>query len=177
MAISIKPRVEIDKKAIEADLLKFANVYCSTVAMEAADIIGKFAFQEMVGYYNEYEPSIYIRTFQMILHSYKPHYKKINNGYEGGVDIHSLNTNHPDKGISEEEIYEKVWVEGQHGIDMINYQSARDGSVAYWRKFQGQPYRIDNLKRKAYSEKTIRQLQEKGLKAALKQHYSILRFK
>ena len=177
MSISIKPKVEIDIKAIEADLFVFAETFCSTVALEAVSMIKDFAFHEMIEYYNEYDPYVYIRTFKMRDHSYKKHYEKINNGFEGGIDIHSSNTYHPDKHISEEQIYEKVWVEGSRAIDKIQYRSAKNGDVAFFRKMQGEPYRIDNVKRKAYSNDTIQQLIAKGMKAALRQKYSILRFK
>lgn len=173
MSISAKPHADINIDDIMADLEKFGRIYCKTVAKEAVKMIDKFAYNQMIDYYGEYYPRIYDRTGQMRDSSHKPHYKEYGRIYEGGIDIHSSFTEHKPKGISEEEIYEAVWVDGIHGYEKRGYP------VSVWYPISGEPYRIDTVKKMAYSSKTIESLKDKGLKEALKykNEYSILNFK
>ena len=176
MSISAQPHVEINIEGIMADLEKFGRVYCQTVAKKAIKLIDEFAYNQMIKYYGEYSPRIYDRTNQMRDVSHKPHYQEYGRIYEGGIDIHSSFTNHMPKGISEEEIYEQVWVEGIHGYEKRGYP------VSTWYPITGNPYvpyRIDIVKKKAYSSKTLEYLKAEGLKEALKYKngYTILKFK
>ena len=176
MKIKLQPDVKIDAKAIEADIRKFVDVCCSTIAKEATDLINKFAFQEMVEYYNEYDPYYYDRTYQIILQSYRPYWSHTGSSYEGGIIINSNFTDHQPKGITESQIYDEVWEKGRHGWERIKYASA-SGNVDYWRPIQGEVDRIGRLKQQAYSTKTKQFLIDKGIKAARNVGgYSILKF-
>ena len=177
MKVNIKPDVILNEKAITKDIEKFARTCATTIVEEASESIKKFAYEQMVGYYDEYDPRIYVRTNQMIDSSYKPFTTTTGNIYEGGIIINSENTNHK-RGIrkngeeyTEEEIYDNVWIKGSHGWEFVGY-----GDNAYWREINGLPDRINRLKRKAYSRDFKRKLLSKGFEKAKSQSYSILKF-
>ena len=177
MKVKLNSDVMMNEKAIAKDLEMFAKTCATTIIEEAAKSIKEFAYKQMVGYYDEYDPRIYVRTNQMRDSSYKPFTTTTGNIYEGGVIINSENTNHK-RGIrkngeeyTEEEIYDNVWIKGFHGWEFVGY-----GDNAYWREINGLPDRINRLKRKAYSRDFKRKLLSKGFEKAKSQSYSILKF-
>ena len=177
MKVKLNSDVIMNEKAIAKDLEMFAKTCATTIVEEAAKSIKEFAYKQMVGYYDEYDPRIYVRTNQMRDSSYKPFTTTTGNIYEGGVIINSENTNHK-RGIrkngeeyTEEEIYDNVWIRGSHGWEFVGY-----GDNAYWREINGLPDRINRLKRKAYSRDFKRKLLSKGFEKAKSQSYSILKF-
>jgi hypothetical protein len=185
MKVNIKPDVILNEKAIMQDIEKFARTCATTIVEEAAESIKKFAYEQMVGYYDEYDPRIYIRTDQMKNSSYKTFTTTTGNIYEGGVIINSENTNH-ERGTrfgggeyTEEEIYDNVWIKGSHGYEIVGtkgtpYNGWND--TRHWREIQGLPDRINRIKRKAYSRDFKRELLSKGFEKAKAQSYSILKF-
>lgn len=177
MKVKLNSDVIMNEKAIVKDLEMFAKTCATTIVEEAAKSIKEFAYKQMVGYYDEYDPRIYVRTNQMRDSSYKPFTTTTGNIYEGGVIINSENTNHK-RGIrkngeeyTEEDIYNDVWIKGIHGQEKVGY-----GDNAYWREIQGLPDRINRIKRKAYSRDFKRELLSKGFEKAKAQSYSILKF-
>lgn len=172
MKVNIKPEVILNEKAIMQDIEKFARTCATTIVEEAAESIKKFAYEQMVGYYGEYEPREYERTDQMLNTSYKPFTTTMGEIYEGGIIINSSNTNHEKgKNYTEEDIYNDVWIKGIHGHEKVGY-----GDNVYWREIQGLPDRINRIKRKAYSRDFKRELLSKGFEKAKAQSYSILKF-
>lgn len=185
MKVNIKPDVILNEKAITQDIEKFARTCATVIVEEAAESIKKFAHEQMLGYYGEYDPREYERTDQMLNTSYKPFTTTMGEIYEGGIIINSNNTNHRrgfrlisnDDGTktrqpyTEEEIYDNVWIKGSHGYEKVGY-----GDNAYWREIQGLPDRINRIKRKAYSRDFKRELLSKGFEKAKAQSYSILKF-
>ena len=173
MAIKSKAWVDLDEKLIEADLRKFSEICCETIAKEAAAQINRFAYEQMFGYYGEYKPDIYERTEQMLIDSHKEYYAHHGNVYEGGIEINSAFTNHKPKGITEEEIYDEVWIMGGHGWTHFKY-----GDIDKWRYNQGETDRLLTLKQKAYSKETKQKLLSLGIKKARNRNngYSILKF-
>lgn len=172
MKVNIKPDVILNEKAITQDIEKFARTCATAIVEEAAESIKKFAYEQMLGYYGEYDPRIYERTNQMKDSSYKPFIIITGKTYEGGVIINSSHTNHQKgKNYTEEDIYNDVWIKGIHGYEKVGY-----GENAYWREIQGLPDRINRIKRKAYSRDFKRELLSKGFEKAKAQSYSILKF-
>ena len=177
MKVKLNSDVIINEKAITKDLEMFAKTCATTIVEEAAKSIKEFAYKQMVGYYDEYDPRIYVRTNQMRDSSYKPFTTITGNIYEGGVIINSSHTNH-ERGIrkngeefTEEEVYNNIWIKGSHGYEMVGY-----GKDAHWREITGLPDRLNRLKRKAYSRDFKRDLLNKGMTKAKSQSYSILKF-
>ncbi len=177
MKVRLNSDVIMNEKAITKDIEKFARTCALTIIQEAAKSIKKFAYEQMVDYYDEYDPRIYVRTNQMKNSSYKPFITITGKTYEGGVIINSSHTNHI-KGkrkngeeYTEEEVYDDVWIKGIHGWELVGY-----GDNAYWREISGLPDRINRLKRKAYSRDFKRKLLSKGFEKAKSQSYSILKF-
>lgn len=185
MKVRLNSDVIMNEKAITKDIEKFARTCAMTIIQEAAKTIKKFAYEQMVGYYDEYDPRIYERTNQMKDSSYKPFIIITGKTYEGGVIINSSHTNHQ-KGTrfngekyTEEEIYDDVWIKGSHGFEIVgNKPTAENGwnDTRHWREIQGLPDRINRLKRKAYSRDFKRELLSKGFEKAKAQSYSILKF-
>lgn len=177
MKVRINSNVILNEKAITKDIEKFAKTCAITIVEEAANFIKKFAFDQMVGYYDEYDPQLYVRTEQMLKSSYKPFVVTIGDTYEGGVIINSENTSHirgkraNGEEYTEEEIYDNVWIKGSHGWEKVGY-----GQNSHWEKISGLPDRINRLKRKAYSRDFKRDLLNKGMAKAKSQSYSILKF-
>lgn len=177
MKVRLNSDVIINEKAITKDIEKFARTCALTIIQEAAKSIKKFAYEQMVGYYDEYDPRIYERTNQMKDSSYKPFITITGKTYEGGVIINSSHTNHSrgkrknGEEYTEEEVYDDVWIKGIHGQEKVGY-----GENAYWREINGLPDRINRLKRKAYSRDFKRELLSKGFEKAKSQSYSILKF-
>lgn len=191
MKVKINSDVIINEKGITEDLEKFAENCATAIVEEAAQLIKKFAYKQMVGYYGEYDPRIYKRTKQMLKSSYKPFVVTTGDIYEGGVIINSENTNHKrgyyvideneigygkkkgliEPSIKEEYIYDNVWIKGSHGYENVGY-----GENIYWREIQGVPDRINKLKREAYSKEVKERLLSKGMNKAKSQSYSILNF-
>ena len=167
----------MNEKAITKDIEKFAKTCALTIIQEAAKSIKKFAYEQMVDYYDEYDPRIYVRTNQMKDSSYKPFIIITGTTYEGGVIINSSHTNHSrgkrknGEEYTEEEVYDDVWIKGIHGWEFVGY-----GDSAHWREINGLPDRINRLKRKAYSRDFKRELLSKGFEKAKAQSYSILKF-
>lgn len=190
MKVNIKSDVILNEKAITQDIEKFARTCATTIVEEAAESIKKFAYEQMLGYYGEYDPREYERTYQMLNTSYKPFTTIMGEIYEGGIVINSSNTNHKrgyyitddnkigrgdislrEPLINEEYIYDNVWIKGIHGYEKVGY-----GDNAYWREIRGLPDRINRIKRKAYSRDFKRELLSKGFEKAKAQSYSILKF-
>ena len=149
--IKIKPEISLSIQGIESDLKKFGETYATTIVEEAQRVITKFAKEQMVGYYGEYDPRIYDpRTNQMLNSSYKPFTDHLGNIYEGGVIINSENTEHErgsDK-FSESDLYDMVWIKGIHGWEIVGYYPNYR-----WREIKGNPFtpdRLNRLKNKAY---------------------------
>lgn len=185
MKVRLNSDVIINEKGITKDIEKFAKTCATTIVEEAAKTIKEFAYKQMVSYYDEYDPRIYIRTDQMKDSSYKPFTITTGNIYEGGIIIDPSHTNHQ-KGTrfgggeyTEEEIYDNVWIKGSHGFEIVgNKPTAANGwnDTRRWREIQGMPDRINRLKRKAYSRDFKRDLLTKGFEKAKSQSYSILNF-
>lgn len=178
MKVNINPEVIMNEKNITKDLEKFAKTCATTIVNEAAQLIKKFAYKQMAGYYEEYDPRIYIRTEQILKSSYKPFVITTGDVYEGGVIINSENTSHI-RGIrangeeyTEEEIYDNVWIKGTHGYEKVGY-----GTNSHWEELIGVPDRINKLKREAYSKEVKEKLLAKGIRKAKSQSYTILNFK
>lgn len=177
MKVKINSDVIMNEKDIKKDIEKFAKTCALTIVQEASRLIKKFAYKQMIGYYDEYEPRIYDRTNQMRDLSYKPFIICTGKIYEGGVIIHSGHTNHirgtrkNGDEYSEEEIYDNVWIKGSHGWEKIGY-----GENTSWHEIQGIPDRINKLKRAAYSKEVKNKLLAKGMRKAKSQSYSILNF-
>lgn len=190
MKVKINSDVLINQKDLESDIKKFVEICATTIVEEAANLIKKFAFYQMVGYYEEYTPRRYKRTGQMRDSSYKSFVITKGNVYEGGVIINSSNTNHRrgyyvtdenkrgsgdinlrEPSIKEEYIYDNVWIKGSHGYENVGY-----GGEVYWREITGVPDRMNKLKRKAYSKDFKERLLAKGMRKAKSQSYSILNF-
>lgn len=185
MKVKINSDVIINEKGITKDLEKFAEVCATTIIEEGINIIVKFATKQMAGYYNEYDPYEYDRTYQMYRESFMPFRSFNGNIYEGGINIDSFFTNHP-KGTrrnggeyTEEEIYDNVWIKGSHGFEVVgNKPTAENGrnDTRRWREIQGEPDRINKLKRAAYSKELKEKLLSIGIRKAKAQSYSILNF-
>ncbi len=190
MKVKINSDVIMNEKGLEKDIKKFAETCAITIVEEAAKLIKKFAYNQMIGYYSEYDPRIYIRTDQMKNTSYKPFVITKGNVYEGGVIINSSNTNHRrgyyvtdenkrgsgdinlrEPSIKEEYIYDNVWIKGSHGWEKVGY-----GENTGWHEIQGTPDRINKLKRAAYSKEVKNKLLAEGMRKAKSQSYSILNF-
>lgn len=177
MKVRLNSEVIMNDKAITKDIEKFARTCAMTIIQEAAKSIKKFAYEQMVDYYDEYDPRIYVRTNQMKDSSYKPFITITGKMYEGGVIINSSHTNHSrgtrknGEEYTEEEVYDNVWIKGIHGWEFVGY-----GDNAYWREISGLPDRINRLKRKVYSRDFKRSLLNKGFEKAKSQSYSILKF-
>lgn len=191
MKINVNSDVIINEKNLEKDIKKFAETCATTIVEEASNLIKRFAFDQMVGYYGEYDPRRYKRTKQMLKASYKPFVITTGEIYEGGVIINSNNTNHKrgyyitddnkkgygditlrEPSIKEEYIYDNVWIKGSHGYENVGY-----GENIYWREITGVPDRINKLKRKAYSQEFKNKLLAKGMRKAKSQSYTIINFK
>ena len=152
MKVNINPEVIMNEKNITKDLEKFAKTCATIIVNEAAQLIKKFAYKQMAGYYEEYDPRIYIRTEQMLKSSYKPFVVTTGDVYE--------------------EIYDNVWIKGTHGYEKVGY-----GTNSHWEELIGLSDRINKLKREAYSKEVKEKLLAKGIRKAKSQSYTILNFK
>lgn len=179
MAIKSKDGVELDVQKIESDLRKFTDIYCQEFARQGSIMISEFAFKEMLGYYGEYDPRLYVRTNNMLLFSHLPYQEKRGNIYMGGVDISSNNTSSNDfshirgsENFTEDDLYNMVWIQGYHGYEKVGYPNSHLVPII------GKADRLQNLKNKAYSKTTKEKASRKGMKAALdaRNGYSILKF-
>ena len=167
MKIGLDYTVTINDKAIINDIKTFYETFAQAATQEAANRIEKFAQQEMNGYYNEYEPDYYDRTWQMLSSSYKKYSGRFASVYEGGVIINPGFTNHSPRGITEEEIYENVWDKGIHGGE---YRGRNYVNI------QGEPNRFGKIESIVGSDKFKKEMFDIGMEAAMGQKYSVLRF-
>lgn len=169
MKIGLDYTVTINDKAIINDIKTFYEAFAQAATQEAANRIEKFAQQEMNGYYNEYEPDYYDRTWQMLNSSYRKYNGRFASVYEGGVIINPGFTNHSPRGkdFSEEDIYINVWDKGIHGGEY------RGRNYEY---IQGEPDRFGKIESKVYSDKFKKEVFDVGIKTAMEQKYSVLRF-
>ena len=177
MRAKINSEVIINEKAIQNDLNKFAKICATTIIEEGISLIMKFATKEMAGYYSEYEPYEYERTYQMYLESFMPFRSFKDNIYEGGINIDAFFTNHKPRGkkFTEEDLYDNVWIKGSHGREIVGYKSEWQDS-RHFQEILGTPDRLNRLKKKIYSNTIKNKLLEKGMKKAKSQSYSILEF-
>ena len=177
MKAKINSNVLINEKVIQNDLNKFAEVCATTIIEEGINIIMKFATKEMAGYYNEYDPYEYERTYQMYRESFMPFHNFNGNVYEGGIHIDAFFTNHEPKGknFTEEDLYDSVWIKGSHGLEMVGYKNGWQ-DTRHLQEILGEPDRLNKLKKKVYSNTIKKKLLEKGLNKAKSQSYSILEF-
>lgn len=173
--------VDINESAITEDLQLFYDTFSKTATKEASCEIEKFAKKEIAGYYNEYDPEYYIRTGQMRDWSYKKYNIKVGNKYrEGGIAILPGFTNHEPKGISEAEIYESVWDLGLHGRRVNHLRFYYEGHFFLVAKdpvyIQGEPNRFGKIEEMVASGQFQNKMFDLGVKAAMGQKYSVLRF-
>lgn len=172
--------VDINESAITEDLQLFYDTFSKTATKEASCEIEKFAKKEIAGYYNEYDPEYYIRTGQMHDWSYKKYNIKVGNKYrEGGIAILPGFTDHEPKGISEAEIYESVWDLGLHGrhIDRLRHYGTYLSPIAKDPVYiQGEPNRFGKIEEMVASSQFQNKMFDLGVKAAMGQKYSVLRF-
>ena len=162
MKLKLKANTKVSEEMVFNDLKKFADTYSKFFMWEAMDMIYEFAYKEMLGYYEEYNPRYYSRTYLMQFFSYKKYYSHSNNYYEGGIIIDSSNTCHEEDNDfewHEEMIYSFVWIKGVHGLH------------------QGKKDRFGRLKKKAFSKGTMTSLDKKSMKVAKTQSYSVIDFK
>lgn len=178
---------------LEADIKKMRQAFCETITQKAAERIEKFAAKEMEGYYDEYEPTYYKRTYQMYNDSYRQYLPKPQgNIYRGGIEISSGFTEHhngmidnlkgiegnfKNMGITEEEIYTNVWDKGIHGVQTIHHTGiTRYTSWTDTKIIPGMPHRFDRVKQKSSASGFFNALERSGLAAVKQQKYSVLRF-
>lgn len=179
--------------ALESDIKLIKETFCKTITQRAAEKIEEFAAKEMEGYYDEYSPEYYRRTYQMYNNSYKQYLPDPEgNIYRGGIEINSSFTEHHNgmidnlKGIegnfqsmkfSEEDIYTSVWDKGWHGRQTVHHV----GTTRYtnWTDttiIPGTPHRFDRVSKKASAQGFLNKLERAGFSAVTKQKYSVLKF-
>ncbi len=172
----------ISKKLFEADIERFMRRCGEIVAIEARQRIYQYALEEMTNYYEEYTPIEYVRTNQMLLHSYIPFHEKVGNVYSGGVKIDfenpptrhhiwGMKTTTNEKGekitnstFDEQRIYDLVWIQGKHPV------KGRDGQLVG----SGINHE-DKLRIRAYADKEA--IYQKAIAKAKKDKYSLITFR
>jgi hypothetical protein len=172
--LSLDYTVDFNKGALISDLQKFNKAFGETIVRAATPKIYEFARKEMSGYYGEYYPDYYERTYQMQDHSYKKFMIKRGNTYEGGLYFDPGFTFHEDADISEASIFENVWDLGIHGYRKKR-GAGRDNHE--WEAIQGEPNRFAKIADIVESAKFQDDLFNIGMEAAMSQKYSILRFR
>ena len=180
MKLGLDFTVDINESAITKDLQLFYDTFAANVIDKASYEIESFAKKEIAGYYNEYDPEYYERTGQMYAWSYKRYKVKVGSKYrEGGIVINPALTNHEPKGITEAEIYESVWDLGLHGryVRRSRYYGEYFSFVVKdWVYIQGEPNRFGKIEETVSNSQFQNKMFDLGVKAAMKQKYSVLRF-
>lgn len=173
---------------LEDDLRKMSEIFCNTVITKAADKITEFAEDQMYEFYAEYTPLIYNRTNQMGKSSYQKYINSEDDIYQGGIEIDSGFTSHPDVGFNngEDQIYINVWDLGIHGYlkkdpyYYLNTKGKRGKKRIYvttdYKTIQGKPHRIDEIVKKIQNPGFQNRLKTSGLSAMTKGNYSVLKF-
>ena len=169
----------INTRLLEADLNKMAKIFCTAAMNKSTELICKFAFDYMQNYYASYTPWLYKRTGMMLgdgtgegHSSYKQYKDRVENiEYRGGIIISSSFTNHPIKGISEDELYSGVWEQGLHG--RIAYA---DGNRLNYGKDGGPRNRLKELEKKAYSSQTKKEVQDYAMNRMHAGKYNLIHF-
>ena len=170
MKLGLDFTVDIKNTAIQNDIKLFYDTFSKTITIQASHKIEKFALTEMNGYYNEYDPDYYERTYQMYDWSYKRYAVKGSKFREGGIFIKPEFTEHDPRGknFSEEDIYINVWDKGIHGVE---YRYGKN-----YEPIQGEPDRFGKIERIVASNQFQEEMFNNGISAAVKKKYSVLRF-
>lgn len=106
----------IDLGALKADLQKYAKIWASTCAHEAANGITDMAKMAVAQFYGAYSPVVYRRTGNISGGSYSKYLKNNGRIYYGGVGFSSSGMGeYAHAGISTDEIYSRVIFSGLHG--------------------------------------------------------------
>lgn len=156
---------------LTADLKKFAEIYCTTVQDLAVKDITALAKMAMQSYYGAYDPRYYDpRTNQMRDSSFEEYREIVGNEYRGGIRINPDFTNHDPRGVEESDIYNFVWEEGSHGVELLP-----SGNRIIYGK--GEPKnRYREIEKKVYSRSKKQQYNAKAMNAAKKASYTLLHF-
>lgn len=81
----------IGQAEIDADIKKFVEIYCKTGAKIAGEEFEKRAKKAIQAFYNDYSPTWYDRTGNMMNNSFRKYYHNNSDIIYGGVKISSEN--------------------------------------------------------------------------------------
>lgn len=161
----------IDGYLLAADLKKFAEIYCTTVQDLAVKEITTLAKMAMQSYYGAYDPRYYDpRTNQMRDSSFEEYKEIVGNEYRGGIRISPEFTDHDPRGVEESDIYNFVWEEGSHGVELLP-----SGNRIIYGK--GEPKnRYEEIEKKVYKRSKKQEYNTKAMNTAKKASYTLLHF-
>lgn len=83
-----KSTINVDIDAFKQDIHRYAEMLASNAAKIAAEKLTKRAQEEIERFYNDYDPTVYLRTDNLKNHSYERYYRnRFSREYVGGVNI------------------------------------------------------------------------------------------
>ena len=170
----------LNERLLEADIRKYANVYCQAAAEEAMYKIWSFAHQQMKEYYGEYSGRYYTtedRTNQELNQSYHIFKEFAHGTYRGGIIFDNDLVSHAlNRGTVDEDYIENmVWTLGYHGYELEGYKG-KYGDKRTWEAIAGTPDRLGLVKEYRDSEELKTIALQAGNRKARSQKYNILQF-